>query len=78
MLPLSVCLSPPSTQAYCQENYLKCTHNDGTVGTNGFPNTYLEPGPDYYAPTGRGHGGACWCVCVCVYTFCYIHTCMHA
>lgn len=47
------------------DNYLACTHNEPAQRAdyqNG-PANPLEPGPDYYAPTGhyqsggRGHGG---------------------
>merc|ERR1711966_394176 len=45
-------------QAYCEDNYLACTHNDPAQrGDYHLAPTYLEPAPDYYAPTGRGHGG---------------------
>ena len=52
-------------QKYCMDNYLACTHNEPAQRAdyqNG-PANPLEPGPDYYAPTGhypsggRGHGG---------------------
>ena len=51
-------------QAYCEDNYLACTHNDPASRSFHDGPTYLEPAPDYYAPTGRGHGGADhvnWC-----------------
>jgi hypothetical protein len=54
------------------ENYLSCTHNDPAQRADyqHGPENPLEPGPDYYAPTGhyqsggRGHGGpdhVNWC-----------------
>ena len=53
-------------QAYCEDNYLACTHNDPAQrGDYHNAATYLEPAPDYYAPIGRGHGGpdhVNWCV----------------
>ena len=65
------CCPIGTPQKYCQENYLSCTHNDPAQrGDYGVVPTYLEPGPDYYAPTGhyqsggRAHGGpdhVNWC-----------------
>ena len=54
-------------QAYCEDNYLACTHNDPASRSYHDGPTYLEPAPDYYAPTGRGHGVLillCWGICV--------------
>ena len=70
-VPLVSCCPIGTPQKYCQENYLSCTHNDPAQrGDYGVVPTYLEPGPDYYAPTGhyqsggRAHGGpdhVNWC-----------------